>query len=616
MKKLFFAVSVGLLGLIGLTGPMATAQTVSQEQARTVATTFWNSYRPVEVKPAMEIATLPFPEMAHLHIFSINSKGFVIVAGDDRARPVLAYSFDSPFTEEMNPEVGYWLRGYEAQLAEVAKSDATQSEKVKRSWTQLLTASYSEDPVGSLQDIPALMTTRWNQDRPYYNLCPFDSTRNARTVVGCVATAMAQIMRYWKYPAYGEGSHSYNYRHLGEINADFGNTSYLWHIMPNICNESSQESQITATATISFHCGVGVEMMYGTSGEGGSGAYSACGPWSSHCASSAFINYFKYDSALYNASRSNYTDSAWVALLDNEIGSHRPVYYSGHDTSGGHAFVLDGSDLEGRYHVNWGWGGHSDGFYYVDTLAPGYHGIGTNITSSFNIDQGAIFGIKPAYTEVFDTVDYADSVCENTQYVYFRDYKLVVYNVKDRDTLLHHFDTVFRYHLKVIQKKKLYLNPNNGGEPVMQNYCPATGYTFPQCTFSKRNCIFTGWCRNRDGNDVIYQPGETAYFNNVPTYYALWLDTTAAVGIDEFPTPDSQFSIYPNPTTGEITLSVPAETGTILVTDAVGRVVLREDYPNVIGGSAKISLRGLSNGTYSIVVKTAVGIFKQQVIKQ
>jgi hypothetical protein len=616
MKNFFFAGFIGLVGLIGFTGPLATAQTVSQEQARAVATTFWNSYRPVEVKAATTIAPLPFTELAHMHVFSINSDGFVIVAGDERARPVLAYSFDSPFPEELNPEVGYWLRGYEAQLADVAKSDAIQNEKVKRSWMQLLSAPSPEEPVGSLQDIPALMATRWNQDRPYNNLCPFDSARNARTVVGCVATAMAQIMRYWEYPAYGEGSHTYSYHQHRDISADFGNTSYLWHIMPNICNEYSQESQINATATISYHCGVGVEMMYGTAGEGGSGAYSSCGPWASHCASSAFINYFKYDSSLYNASRASYTDAEWTALLDNEIEHHRPIYYSGHDTSGGHAFVLDGSDLEGRYHVNWGWGGSADGFYYVDTLAPGYFGIGTNITSSFNFDQGAIFGIQPAYTETFDTVDYPDSVCENTQYVYFRDYKLVVYNVKDHDTLLHHLDTVFRYHLKVIQKKKVYLNPNNGGISDMRTYCPATGFTLPECHYTKTGCVFTGWCRNRDGNDVIYQPGETAYFNNTPTFYALWLDTTAAVGIDESSILNSLFSIYPNPTTGEITLTVPAETGTILVTDAVGRVVLRDDYPNLIGGHAKISLARLPSGTYSIVVKTSAGIFKQQVIKQ
>ena len=618
MKNFFFAGFIGLLGLLGLIGSSANAQAVSQEQARVVATTFWNSYRPADVKPAATVSPMAFPELAHLHIFSINNEGFVIVAGDERVRPILAYSFSSPVSEELNPEVGYWLRGYEAQLAEVAKSDAPQSEKAMQSWAELLVAAPSEEPMGSLQDIPALMTTRWNQSHPYNELCPFDSIRNARAVVGCVATAMAQIMRYWSYPAYGQGSYSYNYHHYRNISADFENTSYLWHIMPNVCNEFSQESHVTATATISYHCGVAVEMMYGTSGEGGSAAYSSCGPWNSHCATSAFVDYFKYDSAITFANRYDVDDPSWLAILDNELENSRPVYYHGSDSTGGHAFVLDGSDLNGRYHFNWGWGGSYDGYYYVDNLALGGGGAGGNATYTFNQGQGIIYNIKPGAVEVFDTVDYPDSICENTQYVYFRDYKLLVFNIKDRDTLLHHFDTVFRYHLTVIPKKKLYLNPNNGGEVQMKMYCPATGYTFPECTFTKRNCIFTGWCRNRDGNDIIYQPGQTAFFNNIPTFYALWLDTSTVVGIDdtELRTLNSELRIYPNPTTGDITLTVPAETGTILVTDAVGRVVLCDDHPNFIGGSAKISLGGLPDGTYSIVVKTAVGIFKQQVIKQ
>ena len=478
----------------------AHTQTVNNELARAVATTFWNNYRPTDVKPATTVSALSFSELEHLHVFDINGEGFVIVSGDERVRPILAYSFNSPMSEELNPEVGYWLRGYESQIAEVTESDATQSESVKRSWINLVMMPYSDDPVGSLQDIPALMTTRWNQSNPYNTLCPYDSTNHLRTVVGCVATAMAQIMRYWRYPAYGEGFHTYSYGRLGEISADFENTSYLWHIMPNICNEFSQEAEVTATATISYHCGVAVDMMYGAS----SGAYSECGYWTDRCAVSAFVDNFKYDSSIAFSNRYGIADSVWLAILDNELANRRPVYYHGSDSTGGHAFVLDGSDLEGRYHFNWGWGGYCDGFYTVDDLAPRSGGPGGNATYTFNQNQGIIYNIKPGFVEVFDTVDYQDSICENTQYVNFRQYKLLVYNVKDRDTLLHNFDTVFRYHLKVIQKKKLYLNPNNGDEVTMKSYCPATGYTFPQCTFNKDNCIFTGWCRNKNGNDIIY----------------------------------------------------------------------------------------------------------------
>lgn len=604
MKRILY---IGLIGLFGLISPHVAAQSVNEEAAQLVAKDFWDNHRPDNVKPATMLTLLPFSELEHLHIFDVDGQGFVIVAGDQRVSPILAYSFDSPATKDLNPETAYWLRGYEAQISELPELSES---------SELPGASKSSGPSKSTAVSP-LMTTRWDQS-PYYNhFCPYDSVSGARTVVGCVATAMAQIMRYWSYPAYGQGSHSYNYRHYGVLSADFENTSYLWHIMPNTCNEFSQESEVNATAILSYHCGVGVEMEYGTTAEGGSGAYSECNPWVTHCAVSTFVDYFKYDPDISFASRDGMADSAWLEILDNELSHRRPVYYHGRDESGGHAFVLDGSDLDGRYHINWGWGGSYDGFYYVDTLSPHRGGTGGNSTYTFNLGQGIIYNIKPAMEEVFDTVDYLDSVCENTQYVYFRNYKLLVFNVRDRDTLLHNFDTVFRYHLKVIQKKKVYLNPNNGGVSEMRNYCPASGYTLPECTFSKPNCIFTGWCRNRDGNDVIHQPGETLFFNNSPTFFAIWNDTTA-VGIDNISDSKTQVSISPNPTTGEITISTQASLPAIGITvyDALGRLVLRDDSLNTIGGKAKISLQQLPNGIYTIMVKTVTGIHKQQVIKQ
>lgn len=606
-----------LIAALFILAANAFAQSVSTELAQSVATRFWNSYRPVDVKPAASVTALPFSELPHLHIFDVNNgEGFVIIAGDQRVHPVLAYSFNSPVSENLNPETGYWLRGYEAQIAEVAESDALQTENVKNAWMNLVTKPHTKDAVGSLQDIPALMTTRWNQAPIYNQLCPYDSVHHARAVVGCVATAMAQIMRYWSYPAYGRGSNTYNYRQYGTISADFENTSYLWHIMPNVCNEFSQEAQVTATATISFHCGVAVNMMYGSSSEGGSAAYSECGPWTNRCAVSAFVDNFKYDSAITFSNRWGIDDSTWTAILDNELANSRPVYYHGSDSTGGHAFVLDGSDLEGRYHFNWGWGGSYDGFYTVDDLAPRNGGAGGNATYTFNQDQGIIYNIKPGFVEVFDTVDYQDSICENSQYVQFRDYKLLVYNVANHDTLLHHFDTVFRYHLKVIQKKKLYLNPNNGEEASLKTYCPATGYTFPECTFQKTNCMFTGWCRNREGNDIIYQPGETAYFNNTPTFYALWIDTTASEGIDDNEIAEG-IRLWPNPTSGELYIILEmGHDAQVFVIDAAGRTVIRENYPNMMGGTAKISLQKLPSGSYTVQVKTETGIYNRRIIKQ
>lgn len=606
MKKFFLLIAVFFSFMA-----IAAAQPVNVERAQRVASYFWNAYRPADVKPVTTVTPLPFSGRGLLHIFDINGEGFVIVAGDERVSPILAYSFDSPTSEEINPEVAYWLRGYEAQIAEVAQSDVRQPESVLQEWGRPMLLPAPDEPVGSLQDVPALLHTRWNQNTPYNNLCPYNSARHDRTVVGCVATAMAQIMRYWSYPAYGQGDHTYSYGNFDDISADFGNTSYLWHIMPASCNDFSADASITATALISYHCGVAVEMMYGTSGEGGSGAYSSCGWWTSHCATNAFVDYFKYDSSIFHAERNQYTETEWTTMIDNEMEARRPIYYSGSDSTGGHAFVLDGADLEGRYHFNWGWGGHYDGFFTVNNLAPGGGGDGGNATYTFNHGQGAIFSIQPGMTEVFDTVDYYDSVCENTQYVQFRQYKLLVYNVEGHDTLLHNFDTVFRYHLSVIQKKKVYLSPNNGDVVTMKTYCPSTGYTLPQCTFHKNNCIFTGWCRDKYGDGYIYQPGETAYINNSPTFYALWLDTSVAVGIEELE--QTEPAIWPTMTSEHINISMnDADSFTINVIDSWGRVVIQKES---VGRKAKISLEALPAGSYTVQILTKDTLYKSRIIK-
>ena len=210
----------------------AHSQTVNEETARLVATNFWNSYRSTDVKPATVLSTLSFSEIEHMHIFDINGEGFVIVSGDLRVQPILAYSFNSTFPEELNPELGYWLRGYEAQLSRWNTETPGVDAESNKQWQPLLTAAAPDEPVSTTLAVPALMTTRWNQS-PYYNkFCPYDSVHGGHAVVGCVATAMAQIMRYWQYPAYGQGSHTYHYRYYGDISADFENTSYLWHIMP------------------------------------------------------------------------------------------------------------------------------------------------------------------------------------------------------------------------------------------------------------------------------------------------------------------------------------------------------------------------------------------------
>ena len=626
-KKVLLLAAIFTLAANAIAGP------VTQDMARIAAARFWAQHHPADVKAYASPKVLTFGELDQLYILDMEGLGFVILPADDRVMPILAYSFENPFPTELNRDLAYWLGGYNAQIAEVAKSDMPMSKEILHQWNQLLLNygngtkdgdEYDGDSIppdpSELIRIPAMLTTFWDQGNPYNEYCPYDSVRHDRTVVGCVATAMAQIMKYWNYPSFGQGSNTYqppsmwyNTPYLPVQSVDFANTTYLWQLMSNRLENFSPARNKDAVATLSYHCGVAVNMMYGVSADGGSGAYSSCGSWTSACATDAFVRYFKYDSSLYHADRWSYTEESWRAIIDEQLELGQPIYYSGSDSTGGHAFVLDGADIINRYHFNWGWSGYGNGYYTVNNLAPTANGggAGGNATMTFNRSQGAIFGIKPGIVEVFDTVDYYDSICDDSQYIQFREYTLAV---AEMDTLLRHIDTIFNYHLRIISKKRIFLNSNMPNvNPKSYTYCPATGYTFPECTFVNEGYNFVGWCRSATGDDTIYQPGQHINLNKNESFFALWLDKSGFVGITEVE--EEAIKLWPNPATEELSVSLPYHTATLTVLDALGRTMLREDYPNLMGGTAKINLSSLPSGHYTLQIRTSHGTYNQQIIK-
>lgn len=591
----------------------AFAAPVGVNTARNAAIHFWNSHRPNDVKPVEWLDELMVDELQHLYLFVNGEAGFVILPADDCVQPILGYAFDAPLSKQLNSELRYWLRGYDAQVAAAAEVGET-SPAVVSAWQALATPgtplfSTSSDTIGPL------LSTTWDQGSPYNNLCPYDQEGRFRTVVGCVATAMAQIMKFWGHPSCGTGSHSYTHENYGTLSADFANTTYHWSRMPNRVRMAATSEQTAALATISYHCGVAVDMDYGAS----SGAFTAAwyGP-ESPCAENAFVQYFKYDTSIFSVTRDNLSSEAeWTAYIDTEMAARRPILYYGYDREGGHAFVLDGASGTGYYHFNWGWSGSGDGFYTVNNLAPGSGGAGGNATYTFNYNQGALFNIKPV-PETFDTVDYYDTICRlNTEYTFF-DYTLPGGTY---DTLLQHLDTICRLHLKSISNNYIYLNPNSGsGLMYTKTYCSRDGVEMPQCTFTKKNCIFLGWCRNSEGLDTIYQPGSIAYVDRNWTFFAIWQDTTASnlAGIRDLDDAADPVTLSPNPTVGDVQLSLSGVSATqLLLVDALGRTVLRDDNPKTtLSGDLKISLEGLPAGTYTLRVKTDMGVFNKHIIKQ
>jgi hypothetical protein len=316
------------------------------------------------------------------YVFNFSGNGFIIVSAEDACYPVLGYSFESPWMPDNLPQnLTNWLYNYKYEINSVRRGNLQPDEQIRNSWKQILVTDPSMlDNSMVTTDVLPLINSMWNQDFPYNGLCPKDAASggsySGRVPVGCVATAMSQIMHYWRYPAQGQGSHCITPLQTvyGQQCANFGSTTYDWNGMPDQANLESN-----ALATLAWHCGIGVDMQYDPSGSG-----SNLGK-----ASSAFRNYFKYaNTTQYQNRNPNYT--TWVNLLKADVDAAQPVEYAGDDNSAGHAFVLDGYQQVGTdymFHFNWGLGGSANGYYYLNNLNPN--------GSNFNYHQGAVVHIAP-----------------------------------------------------------------------------------------------------------------------------------------------------------------------------------------------------------------------------
>ena len=317
------------------------------------------------------------------YVFNAAQSGFVIVAGDDIVTPILGYSDKGSFDPANVPQnVAKWMEGYKSEIRFAVENNILATLEITKEWQSLKNGNnVNVSALKSVTAIPALLTTKWDQS-PYYNsLCPRGS------VTGCVATAMAQIMKFWNYPATGSGFHSYNHSAYGTLSANFGSTTYQWGSMSNSVNSTNN-----AVATLMYQVGVSVDMDYSPES---SGAYVITDQSPvTNCAEYALKTYFGYKSSLKGVQRSSYTQTQWLNLLETEFNAGRPVLYAGFGSGGGHCFVADGYDNNNYIHFNWGWGGNYDGYFIITGLNPGGVGTGGG-TGGFNSGHQAVIGIEP-----------------------------------------------------------------------------------------------------------------------------------------------------------------------------------------------------------------------------
>ena len=344
-----------LCAFVGIT---ASASQITEQQALQVAA----KYADIDIKshPQRMKAAGKREKTAAYYAFNIgNNDGFVIVSGDDSLTELVGYSDSGSFDPDNMPDnMRSWLQAYSGYVASVQAGDS----KAKR------------QQLGNVTTIVVrpFVTTEWNQGEPYDRLTPL-LDNGAHCATGCVATAMAQVMKYYEWPERGEGSNSYEYGSYGTLSMDFSQSVYDWDNMLDIYSSYYDEdyniipeyndTQAGAVAKLMYDCGISVNMMYGNS----SGAYDPAIP-------NAFNKFFKYKSSLYY--RDNMSSKAFMDILLSELDGKRPVLICGSGLGGGHAFVADGYDSNNFVHINWGWGGLSDGYFNVNYLDPSNLGTG------------------------------------------------------------------------------------------------------------------------------------------------------------------------------------------------------------------------------------------------
>lgn len=323
-----------------------------------------------------------------------DGNGFVIVAGDDRVKPILAYSTTGSFDpSDVSDGFGFTLNNFSEEIQYVRDHNLTATDDIKAEWKSVEENGIVKQGSKGRTVVGPLCQTLWHQNFPYNSQCPEDPEGHGGHVyAGCVATAMAQVMKFWNWPAQGTGSHTYNPEGYAQQTANFGATEYHFELMPLTLDSLSVEEDYYYIAQFQHHCGIAVDMQY--SGHG-SGAYSDDVP-------DALRAYFRYSCDDHITNYGDwypgwgYSNEEWIQMLkDGGLDEGMPLYYSGQDDDfqGGHAFVCDGYDEDDYFHFNWGWNGKDDAWCPIGALnTTKYH---------FNTFTGFTGHIRPASEDYF-----------------------------------------------------------------------------------------------------------------------------------------------------------------------------------------------------------------------
>lgn len=390
MKKIILLVAIVIASM-----EMAVPQNISIDEGKTVAQNIITerfsaiASNPSEYKFA-NIYTETYDGTAVFYVYNLEPTGFVIVSANKSVEPLLAFSHESSCESNgRHPGVEAVLKSYSEQIAYAIKNNVVPSQHIQDEWRHYLQADFQPRAV---RTVSPLLITKWNQGKYFNTQCPEDSRgADGHVVVGCVATAIAQIFNYFRYPTQGTGSYGYDHPDYGHLEVNFAEQHYDYDFMPVKPTDYNEN-----LARLLYNIGVSVDMNYGPNGSG----------MNNHKGAYTMRNYFGYsDEARYIFKDSLPTvipdniendtvipDSTWNGILVNHLDRKIPLYYAGwgdYVYESGHAFVFDGYSDSTHYHINWGWGGSYDGFFTVSNLSPG--------GSNFRLAHEVIINATPKY---------------------------------------------------------------------------------------------------------------------------------------------------------------------------------------------------------------------------
>ena len=397
MKKLFLSFCLIAFGISSMiAGP------VGQEKAQKLGAKFLSTTAIAQKNADIQLDLVSIAanrDATDYYVFNVNNgEGFVIVAADDRVKPILAYATTGSFNpNDVAEGFQYTLDGFREEIQYVREHNLIATPDITAEWRSVTEKGSLNRGSQTRVVVGPLCQTLWNQNFPWNSQCPEDEEGSGGHVyAGCVATAMGMVMKFWEWPTQGVGSHSYYPEGYAQQSANFGETEYHFELMPNTLDSTSTEEEYFETAQLLHHLGISVDMMYSGSG---SGAYSDAVP-------NSLRSYFRYNCEDHVTNYGGgwwpgwgYTNEEWAQMLkDGGLDEFLPLYYSGQDDSGagGHAYVCDGYDENDYFHFNWGWSGRDNAWCPIGALNTTRYAFNQmNGFTGHIIPQGDVYYSRP-----------------------------------------------------------------------------------------------------------------------------------------------------------------------------------------------------------------------------